>query len=254
MYVIEEKNFNPFVDVDIPDYRHQVIPDEQSVLDMIYNWHNNYYPILVEPTFNYWVHKVAPYVKTVFAKQKTPKNLSDITFSVLIYPNGEINPSRFYIGTLELDDDILREFENVLPAFAGRKALDWYRKNLKKGRLIGVGLGVDVIAGEKRVYLMYEGRNPSLKGLIVSWDGKKILEDKTYIHDHKGRVILKGNLYGKRLQYDVQKGGKNAIRYIWRLKGLPVEYKLYLIRIIRDGYNLDTVSFGKKRGWAFYFD
>lgn len=253
MLVIEELNQVPYVDVDIKDIRRQVIPDEISTLDMVYNWHINIYPILTEPHFNYWVHKVAPYVKTIFDKQKTSKNLSDITFSVLIYPDGSVNPSRFYIGTLELDDDIIREFENILPYFAGKKAFEWYRKNLKAGKLIGVGLGVDTIAGEKRVYLMYEGLNPSLKGLIVDWEGKKILEDKTYIHDHKGRVILKGNLYGTRIQRDVQKRGKAAKAYINSLPLAP-EHKAYLCNIIDEGYALDTVSYGRNRGWAFYFD
>lgn len=253
MLVIEEKNFNPYVDIDVKDTNRQVYPDEFTTLDMIYNWHNSIYPILVEPTFTYWTHKVAPYVKTIYEKQKNPKNLSDITFSVLIYPNGMVNPSRFYIGTLELDDDIQREFENILPVFAGRSALEWYRKNLKAGKLMGVGLGVDVIAGEKRVYLMYEGRNPSLKGLIVNWDGSKILEDKTYIHTSSGKVVLKGNLYGTRIQKDVQKRGRAAERFISRLP-LPLEHKLFLRAIIKDGYALDTVSYGKNRGWAFYFD
>jgi len=253
MLEIKEKNYNPFIDIDIEDTNSQVIPDEFTTLDMIYNWHNSIYPILVEPIFTYWVHKVAPYVKTIYEKQKNPKNLSDITFSVLIYPDGTVNPSRFYIGTLELDDDILREFENILPKFAGRKALDWYRKSLKLGKLIGVGLGVDVIAGEKRVYLMYEGKNPSLKGLIVDWSGKKILEDKTYRHTDSGKVILKGQLYGTRIQKDVQKRGKAAIAFIYRLP-LPIQHKLFLSGIIKEGYALDTVSYGKNRGWAFYFD
>ncbi len=228
-----------------------VIPSDEHVWEMVVNWHNCYHPILVDSEFIQWVKDVAPYIKTPFAKQKTWNNYSDITFSVIIYPDGTINPSRFYIGTIELDDDIREKFYQRLFKFVGPKAYRWAKREEKKGTLKGVGLGVDVIAGEKRVYLMYEQRCPGIRAITTDWIGR-IIEDKTYCIDSKGNVHLYGQR-GKRLQYNVQKGGEEAKAHIARLP-IPDYAKSYAFTIIDDGYNLDTVSIGKRRGVALYFD
>jgi len=228
-----------------------VFPNPEHIWDMVIHWHNNYYPILVDQEFVEWIRDVAPYVKTPFVKQKTWNNFSDITFSVIVYPDGTVNPSRFYIGTIELDDDIREKFYQRLLRFVGQEAYNWAKREEAKGTLRGVGLGVDVVAGEKRVYLMYEKPCPAIRAITTDWYGR-VLEDKTYCIDSKGRVHLYGQR-GKRLQYNVQKRGEEAKAYIAKLP-IPDYAKVYAFEIIDDRYNLDTVSVGRRHGVALYFD
>jgi len=237
--------------IKVHNRHYPVFPTARKVLEMITLWHHKYCPILVDEEFNKWVEYVAPYIVTPFLKRYTINNFSDITFSLIFYPNGVLNLGRFYLGTINLDPDILDKFYQQLLRFVGEKAYKWAKKNASIAKLVGVGMGVDVGAGEKRVYLMYETKCPAIKGLTTDWRGN-IIEDKTYCIDHKGRVILKGSR-GTRLQVNVQLHGNRAARYIARMP-LPDQVKMVALQIVNDGYALDTVSISETRGVALYFD
>jgi len=227
------------------------IADPKKVMEHIIYWHNNVYPILIHPAFNEWVFFISPYVFSINRLKRTHNDLSDISFSIINKRN-IVNPSRFYIGTLHLTKHIENKFLHCLVSFCGLEAYYWVEKNKSVSKLIGVGLGVDGMAGEKRVYLMFETKKPSLLALTLDWNNT-IIERKRYWIDARGVTHLEGDR-GERIQINVEKTGKIAQKIIEKIQGLNPYAKQLAIDVIEEGFWLDTISISPTRGIALYFD
>ncbi|MBX6424191.1 hypothetical protein [Thermosulfurimonas sp. F29] len=268
---------------------------DEFLVDQLRFWNAEIYPVMVDGVLEEWVDYSLPRMVREFGSDEpfsVISNFSQATFSVLETPGGFTDPSRFYAGffTKSSREDV-EFFGEMLEAFLGMDeeevmallAADAIRalRQISGGvpssgkerraedevliaAVRGLGLGVDVMAGEKRVYVLLRGEGGSgreddrdwsayvLCGWTFSWNGT-LVERKVYRKEEKRFVRARGER-GEREQVDVHLSGEEA----WeKAVGLGLNaVTLGVVRRVLDSglFRLDTISLSRERGTALYFD
>jgi len=179
-------------------------------------------------------------------------NISEITFALHEYPNGEIS-KKFAIGVFGnlYDERIKQLFRDILKKHCP-KGENWLKKQ-DIDRAYGVGIGYEK-KGNKTIwkfYVMYP--NGIMKALNCGdWE----YEEKEYRHSSDGKMAFAKGKH-KRLQINIEADGKEAYKAIklLRKKGYISGKMADLAeRMVLLGMSLDTISISPTRGIALYFE
>jgi len=179
-------------------------------------------------------------------------NISEITFAVHQYPNGEV-AKKIAIGLFGEFFDDNKDWKYFLQLVKKHcpKAESVFSKFSPKD-LYGVGIGVEY-SSNRWIWKFYVATNQG-KMIGVNCENGRILEVKEYDLDEKV-VKVKGK--HKRIQFNIEADGVEAFKAIKLLKEKghlnDKAYKIAEAIVLRD-MALDTISVSPTRGIALYFE
>ena len=178
-------------------------------------------------------------------------NISEITFALHEYPNGEIS-KKFAIGVFGnlYDKGIKKLFKELFEKYCPQGKI-WLKKQ-DLDEAYGVGIGYEK-KKDKVIWKFYVMYPNGIMKAVNCGDGE--FEEKEYRHSPNGRLVfVKGK--HKRVQINIETKDKEAYKAIKLLNkyGYISERMANLAeRIVLSGMGLDTISVSQ-RGLAIYFE
>ena len=197
--------------------------------------------------FNSLIDKVIDKVDSGY----TDDNLSLITLAYHQYPNLKIGEKVGIGATKEEKNDVAELFIELFNKYCKDEKVDrLFDRLFDDADWIAIQLEYD---GKDYIWHFYLHEDGKIYGVNCK-DGK-LVEYKEYDIKNKRVVDVKGK--HKRLQYNLEIGGKDAfkfIRWLYDHGYISGDMKAKCEKMILGDYKLDTISSSPTRGICLYFD